>query len=536
MTHDATTVPTAAPADAPARPSTLAPCRALALAFALGFAFAFAYVADARADEPKSDAAKQEDAIRDSVVKISATMRGPDLLRPWTKQSPREASGTGVVIDGKRVLTNAHVVLYASQLFVESHESSDKIVATVEAVAPGIDLAVLKLEDESFFDKRPPLPHTHNLPAIKDSILVYGYPQGGSNLSVTKGIVSRIEFAPYGDLTSGLRVQVDAAINPGNSGGPAIIDGKVVGLIFSKLSQSDNIGYIIPSEEIDLFLADVKDGRYDGKPAMFDGLQTLENDALRPFLKLDRKVNGIIVHQPDRDDPDYPLKEWDLITRIGDRDVDNTGLVTLQGDLRLRFQYLVQKVAKDGKVPLTIVRQGKELKVELPVSPKHPMLVESLRGRYPSYFIYGPLAFSRVTADLLAGLDAGGNRIYSLLSMIGSPLITRRGDRPKFEGEELVIVSGPMFPHRLGKGYSSPQFKVVKAVNGVKVKGLAHLVGLLRDTKERFTTISFDDRSSETIVFNHKEALAATEDIAAVWEGNDKPKNKKDDGGDPGNN
>jgi hypothetical protein len=83
----------------------------------------------------------------------------------------------------------------------------------------------------------------------------------------------------------------------------------------------------------------------------------------------------------------------------------------------------------------------------------------------------------------------------------------------------------------------------------VKVKGLAHLVGLLRDTKERFTTISFDDRSSETIVFNHKEALAATEevlndngirqrasdDIAAVWEGNDKPKDKKDDGGDPGN-
>jgi S1-C subfamily serine protease len=240
-----------------------------------------------------------EEKIRDAVVKISATMRLPDPVRPWTKQSPRDASGTGVIIEGNRILTNAHVVLYASQLFVESNASSDKHVATVEAISPGIDLAVLKLEDESFFAARKPLPRTRKLPAVKETVLAYGYPTGGSTLSITKGIVSRIEFAPYGDQSSGLRMQVDAAINPGNSGGPAIIDGQVVGLIFSRLLQADNIGYIIPSEEIDLFLEDIKDGKYDGKPAMFDQLQTLENDAIRLFLKLDRKAAGIIVHQPD---------------------------------------------------------------------------------------------------------------------------------------------------------------------------------------------------------------------------------------------
>ena len=63
----------------------------------------------------------------------SATMRTPELMRPWTKSSPRDASGTGVVIEGKRILTNAHVVTYASQLFVESYQSSDKLVATVES-------------------------------------------------------------------------------------------------------------------------------------------------------------------------------------------------------------------------------------------------------------------------------------------------------------------------------------------------------------------------------------------------------------------
>ena len=119
-------------------------------------------------DDQASDSTR-ESKIRESVVKISATMRYPDLTHPWTKHSPQEASGTGVVIDGKRILTNAHVVLYASQLFVESYQSSDKLPAKVEAVSPGIDLAVLKLEDESFFDKRPPLCTRATLPEVKDT-------------------------------------------------------------------------------------------------------------------------------------------------------------------------------------------------------------------------------------------------------------------------------------------------------------------------------------------------------------------------------
>src|SRR5207248_10937014 len=188
-------------------------------------------------------------------------------------------------------------------------------------------------EDASFVDKRTPLPRTETLPEVKATVLVYGYPEGGSTLSITKGIVSRIEFTGYGEGVSGVRVQIDAAINPGNSGGPALIDGKMVGLIFSKLQRSDNIGYIIPSEEIDLFLKDVADGKYDGKPAMHEPLQTLENDALRGLLGLDRKATGMVVHTPDRDDEAYPLKEWDLIARIGDHEVDNVGMVKVSDNL-----------------------------------------------------------------------------------------------------------------------------------------------------------------------------------------------------------
>jgi S1-C subfamily serine protease len=459
------------------------------------------------------DSKPATNSVESSVVKVFSTLRYPDPSKPWTKAAPSEVTGSGVVIEGKRILSNAHVVLYASQIQVQANQAGDKISATVEAVAPGIDLAVLKLDDESLFDTHPPLARAKTIPDIKDPVLVYGYPQGGNSLSITKGIVSRIEFTPYNFPVSGLRIQIDAAINPGNSGGPAVAGDKMIGLAFSHLGNSENIGYIIPAEEIDLFLQDIQDGHYHGKPAMYEDLQTLENPALRTFLKLDKTVEGMVVHKPDSSAADYPLKEWDLITKIGDTPVDDQGMIKAGANLRVRFEYLVQKLAKNGKVPLTVVRAGKEMPVELPVSTKRRMLIPDLEGAYPSYFVYGPLAFTPATEQFVGGLLRNNTRAMNYLTALGSPLISRNGERPAFEGEGLVVVSSPFFPHKLSKGYSDPFAQVVKSVNGIPIKNLNHLVEVLRDAKDEYITIEFNSRYGETLVFPRKEMAAATDEI-----------------------
>jgi S1-C subfamily serine protease len=471
--------------------------------------------------------------IENSVVKIFATARYPDLAKPWTKQAPTEVTGSGVVIEGKRILTNAHVVLFASEVQVQANQAGDKISATVEATAPGIDLAILKLDEEKFFDSHAPLPRAEKLPAIKDAVMVYGYPTGGTSLSITKGIVSRIEFVPYNFPVSGLRIQIDAAINPGNSGGPAVDGDKMIGLAFSHLGGSENIGYIIPCEEIELFLHDLADGHYDGKPALFDEFQTLENPALRSFLKLEASVEGMIVRQPFKKEPSYPLKEWDVVTKIGDAPVDDEGMVTIGNNLRVRFLYLVQRAARQGKLPLTIVRANKETRVEVPVSPDYPLVIPDWKGSYPSYFVFGPLVFSEATSQLVTGLTKipKGAEWIATLAYLGSPLITRYGDQPAFPGERVVYVSSPFFPHKLAKGYGNPGLKVVKTVNKQPVKNLKQLTELLRDTKDEFITIEFVGRGSETLVLPRKETIAATEailtdngvrtqgspDVLAVW-------------------
>jgi S1-C subfamily serine protease len=464
--------------------------------------------------------AEDDAAIRGAVVKIFTSSRRPDLLRPWTKQPPGDATATGVVIEGNRILTNAHVVLYANQVQIQPYQTSEKTNARVLAVAPGIDLALITVDEPGFFEAHKPVELAKALPNAQDTVAVYGYPTGGSEQAITKGIVSRIEFAPYQLRVAGLRIQVDAAINPGNSGGPALVDGKVIGLAFSRLNRADNIGYIIPSEEISLFLDDVADGQYDGKPTLLGAYSTLENDALRASLKLDRETTGVIVS--DVGIPtDTALEVGDIITKIGETAIDNTGQVRIEGNRLIPFQYLVQKLAHDGKVPLTVRRKGELKEVAEPADPARDVfLVPPLKGGNPSYFVYGPLVFTDATLDLLtAQLSQGSatvpfSALLPALMLQGHPFVVRNQDRPAFAGERLVMVCTPMFPHPIGKGYDSPFPKAVASVDGQKVKNLAHMVEILRDGTDEFVRFEFaGSQPSEAIVFRRAEAKAATEQI-----------------------
>jgi S1-C subfamily serine protease len=482
-----------------------------------------------------------QDSIRDLVVKIHATHQRPDLFRPWTKATPQQVKGSGVVIDGKRILTNAHVVKYASQIYVQPNQSASYIPAHVEAMTPGMDLAILKLDDESFFDNRGSLQFADEMPRVKDSINVYGYPTGGTELSVTQGIVSRIEYTDYYYQATGLRIQVDAALNFGNSGGPAVSNGKLVGLVFSLIQNAQNIGYLIPVEEIKIFLNDVADGVYDGKPQMFDLIQTVENDALRRRLGLPKGVNGVMIAQPYSSEPNYPLQEWDVVTKIGDMPIDSDGKVAIRYDLRLSSAYLVQKFAKNGLLPMTIYRDGRLMEINLPVHAQRALVIPYLMDKAPRYFIVGPLVFSQTTQDYLERL--GNQRTPPSLGNQPSPLVTRRFDKPAFTDEELIIVSSPLFPSRLTRGYDDPNRAVLSEVNGIQVKNLHHLVEILRDNHDE--QISFKFASSgvlthETMVFNRADLMDATgkileengirypfsPDLRATWEHGTQPGTK----------
>jgi S1-C subfamily serine protease len=454
----------------------------------------------------------EQDAIRPSVVKIHTTQRLPEFFRPWTKSPPRDVSGTGFVIAGNRIVTNAHVVAYPSQIYVQPYQSAEKLPAKVVAISLPMDLAILSVEDESFFAGRPPLPFDDSLPRVKAPVNVYGYPVGGDQMSVTEGIASRVEYTHYNFGVPGLRIQIDAALNPGNSGGPATSDGKVIGVAFSTLAKAENIGYVIPVEEVKEFLADVQDGKYDGKPRLWAEFQTTENDALRAWLKMSKDVGGCMITKLGGTDSSDPLKERDVVTHIGPHALDRSGNVRLGDDLQVLFTYYVPKLAHDGVVPLTLSRGGQAMQVDVPVPSRRTRVVPYLDGTYPAYFILGPMVFTTATAELASGLLSDARLVPFLLTK-KSQFVARFNDQPTFDGEEFVLVPSPFFSHRLTKGYGSPAGNVVQEVNDVHVKNLVHLVELVRDSKDEFLVFKFAGNEIETLVFRRQNLLDATEDV-----------------------
>ena len=455
--------------------------------------------------------AEGKDGIRDSVVKIYATQRGPDFVRPWMKAAPEECVASGVVIEGKRILTNAHVVQYATQIFVQANGSTEKLVAHVGVVGPEVDLAVLRLEDEGFFAEHPALPLAEGIPHVKDKVTVYGYPVGGDQLSVTEGIVSRVDYTSYYYSNHGLRIQVDAAINPGNSGGPAVSQGRIAGVVFSKLTKAENIGYLVAAEEIGMFLKDIADGAYHGKPALLDELQTVENAALRARLRLDKGTGGLMVTEPYSKAADYPLKIDDVISEIGPNKLDKQGNVRIRDDLWLPCFYLVPKLARDNKLPVTVIRDGKSLKIDVPVNADSHRLVPFLKGKYPRYFVHGPLVFMGATQELVYS-TSGASATYLMVSQ--NPLIGRLWQRQSSPGEELVVLGYSLLNHRIAKGYDPPYLAVVSHVNGTAVHNLSQLVELLRDAKTEYVTLRFAGHH-ETLVFRRDELDKSTEEILA---------------------
>ena len=232
-----------------------------------------------------------------SVVMIMGVRQDFDYTTPWKKLPMSRGSGTGFVIDGNRILTNAHNVANARYIEVKKQYLAQRYPAQVQYIGHDCDLAIITVPDPSFFSDTKPLDFGP-IPRINSTVQTCGFPVGGRQLSITEGVVSRVETGIYShtQADSHVIVQTDAAINPGNSGGPVLQNGKVVGVAFQGLTTADNIGYMIPTTVIQHFLTDVKDGTYDGFGSSgVSAYEGLHNPSYKTFLKVPADVHGIVI-------------------------------------------------------------------------------------------------------------------------------------------------------------------------------------------------------------------------------------------------
>jgi len=341
----------------------------------------------------------------ESMVRISTTSQQPDYNSPWSPGSIGQGVGAGFVISGKRIMTNAHVVSNATFITVLKEGDPNPWEARVLHIAHDCDLAILQVYDESFFEGTQPL-EFGGIPALESEVSVYGYPIGGDRLSVTRGIVSRVDFITYShsEVDSHLAIQIDAAINPGNSGGPVMQNGKVVGVAFQGFRGdiAQNVGYMIPTPVVRRFLQDAEDGTYDRYMDLAATYFPLLNPAQRAALGLADTDGGVLVGSVfDGGATDGKLRTGDVILSVDGRPIASDGKIELDGE-RVEMAEAFERKFKGDKAELEIVRDGKKEKVALEMDRPWPFEMQARSyDKRPRYVAVGGLVFQPLNRDFL---------------------------------------------------------------------------------------------------------------------------------------
>ncbi|KAI9078720.1 hypothetical protein K1719_039307 [Acacia pycnantha] len=454
---------------------------------------------------PKRDGEVKAAPSMDAVVKVFCVHTEPNFSLPWQRRKQYSSSSSGFIIEGRRVLTNAHSVEHHTQVKLKKRGSDTKYIATVLAIGTECDIALLTVTDDEFWEGVSPV-EFGDLPTLQDAVTGLGYPIGGDTMSVTSGVVSRIEILSYAhDSTELLGVQVDAAINAGNSGGPAFSDkGKCVGIAFQSLNDGDaeNIGYVIPTPIIFHFIRDYeKNEEYTGFPILGVEWQKMENPDLRLSMGMGPQQKGVRIRRIEPTAPEYHvLKSSDVILSFDGINIANDGTVPFRQGERICFSYLVSQKYTGDTTTVKVLRDSKILEYDINLATPKCLIPAHINGRLPSYYIVAGFVFAAISVPYLRSED---DPPVSLLNKVYHAMA-------ESVDEQLLVVSQVLVAD-INIGYEDIVNTQVLAFNGKPVKNLKSLVFMIESCDDEY--MKFDLEHQQIVVLKTCSAKAATSDI-----------------------
>jgi S1-C subfamily serine protease len=452
------------------------------------------------------------------VVRVFATTQSSDYDCPWQAMAPENSSGSGVVVAENEILTGAHVVADATFLQVQKLSSPEKALARVKRICHDCDLALLEIEEDGFTEDIEPCT-IGGFPSRSDKVTVIGFPVGGEEVSMTEGVVSRIEVQNYDHSQRKLlAVTVDAAINAGNSGGPVFKDGEVVGIAFQKLTgDADNIGEMVPPNFIRKFLnADTSD-----KQVRIPGLgvrtQNLESPLLRKHLKMSEDMSGVLVHRVDfGSSADGILQEGDTLLKIDEYPIANNGTVHYRQKFRTRYEVVLGDHSIGETITVDILRDGSIQNKTIFLKPFVSLIARARYDVRPTYYVYGGLVFQPLTRDFLSTWEDWDERAPSdFLSLYESGVRT--------ESQQETVVLSRILADRATVGFESRSCEIILAINHRKVAHMKDLVeeisraaGILEITTTRGTIVvdvEAVQKAQKRILDHYQISAAMSEDL-----------------------
>jgi serine protease Do len=428
-----------------------------------------------------------QSAVKNTVVKIVADIAAFNWLEPYQAPVVSKASGSGFFINEEGdLVTNFHVVNQAQLVQVEIPSlGAERLTANIVGVSPERDVALLRLTEYSKNRIRKEL---KKIPFLKfgdsdevrrgQDVLALGYPLGVQALKSTQGIVSGRERV---SLIKQSCIQTTAPLNPGNSGGPAINSaGEVIGINFAGVIEAQNVGYIIPINDLKSTIKDLNKVKLLRRPVLGcllepvneDMISLLSNPAPGGFYIAHIYKNMLLAK--------VGAEVGDMIYEINGFKVDRFGYASVPwNEDKVSMLEILDRLEIGDKVNLVVYRKGEKKEIEFML--EHRFLP-------PIRFIYPD--FEKVDYETIAGLvvmELTQNHI-PILAENSHELLAYESSEKQYE--PALVISYVQATSLVSKLRLIGPGMIISHINGVRVKTLADFRAAVRRSKmTRFLTV-----------------------------------------------
>ena len=414
---------------------------------------------------------------KNAVCQVFSQINEFNWTEPYKTPNQTEAAGSAFFINDGEMITNAHVIDQAILVTIQIPTTGKRrFKAEILGVSPERDLALLRLPPAELKTLKELL-KVDTLPYLTmgesdhvqrgDKIMTLGYPLGQQGLKSTAGVVSGFEH-----LMGQYFIQIDAPINKGNSGGPSIdYRGYVIGVNSAGIQGAQNVGYIIPSNEVAFFLDQLKTIPSEGRTKLlrkpYLGVafnQATEN--LTSYLG-NPQPGGLYVVDVYKGSPfdKAGIQAGDMLYKINGNRLDLYGEMKSPWRMEDRISivdYVSRLKVGDG-IKLEYYRKGGLKKSEFTLTQTEP----PIRRMYPGY--------EKIDYDVLAGfviMPITLNHVILLAQF--APELMQYADLKK-QVEPALLITHVMLNSPASRARTVGAGGIISQVNGQRVKTLAEL-------------------------------------------------------------
>ena len=446
--------------------------RSLVLAMAL---LALAGSADARP------------GYEDQVLNRMVTSQRFDERRPWAKRPPQARTGSALVVDGERLLTEAEMIRDATLIQVEKHANARRVPARVVHVDYDIDLALLAVDEPGFFDDLEPATVAEAMPTEG---LVYSVRWRNRQLEVSGSRVARIEVrkSPYGSIQHAFLL-LATDLSGGGWAEPVFSDAGFIGLT---TAQEGQYATVIPAEIVSAYLERTRADDYRGFPSLNPAWQLNLDRALASYLGLEGEPRGVVLRGvPHGSTGCEELRPRDVLLGLGGYEIDALGNYEHPRYGKQRFFHILLEDVQPGDVvPARVLRDGEvlDIAVEARNYPDASRLVPWNRtDAPPPYVVAGGLVFRELDGSYLRGWGEGWRR-EAPANLVHRYELEKETQTP--ERRRIVLLS-EVLPSAYNVGYHDLQNLALEEINGRPIDSVAEVEEAFRHPENGLHRVRF---------------------------------------------